>query len=124
MLAAGCGTPVAPTDAGAGHVAELPDGPPKPIHIYRPLYPREEYREGLTGNATIEFVIAPDGTVSSAHVVSATTPGFGEEARKAVLKGRWAPGRKKGKAMNALVQQTFTFSPSADTKVAEPVLNH
>lgn len=77
-----------------------------------PVYPPALARMGLTGVATLQYVVGSDGRVEAGSVVviGATRPPFGEAAATAVRAARFSPAKKGGVAVRQLVQQRIRFT--------------
>lgn len=83
------------------------DGELIPILRIQPQYPREAAREGLSGEVVVEAVVAADGTVRTARIISANPRGYFEQAALAsVRKSKFRPKIVDGKP----VEQTGTYS--------------
>ena len=80
--------PAAPPPAPAAVVATRPVATPQLLSAPPPRYPLVALRRKIEGSVTLEFTIQPDGSVSSARVVSADPPGLFEEAALAAA-SRW-----------------------------------
>lgn len=87
------------------------DRPVSPIDIPTPQYPPELQGVGGGGRVRLEYIVGPDGRVEAASikVVSATHPGFGEQAVKAIRDGFFHAGVKNGRYVRAKVSQLITF---------------
>lgn len=57
----------------------LPDAPPPVVRV-PPRYPRRALLRNVEGDVRVVFTINPDGTVSDPRVVSASPPGYFEQA--------------------------------------------
>jgi TonB family protein len=120
FLALGCNAPQPAPSVGAdpgGTVyeeAEL-DRPVSPITIPTPDYPADFREVGAPGRAQLEYIVGPDGRPEPASitVVSATAPGFGVEATKAIRGALFHPGVKGGQAVRTRVKQLITFAVSS-----------
>jgi TonB family protein len=143
--AGGCEAPAVspPPRPAAGTVPlKLPAEGPKPglglkdldvipiaVLTVRPNYPFELRRAGVTGDAWVEFIVGPDGTVRDAWAASATDPRFGSEAVKAVMAWKFKPGRKGGHPVSCRMQVPIQFRLSTGSEwpgyggVAGPVSN-
>ena len=84
--------------------------PPKALHQARPEYPVAMSRSGLKGGVTVEFVIMEDGSVQNPVVKKSNHPAFDEPAIEAILKWKFAPGKKNGKPVKVHAQQLIEFS--------------
>jgi TonB family protein len=120
LLILGCSTRQAPpsvTAEAVGRVyeeAEL-DRPVSPITIPTPDYPRELQQAGAPGQVELEYIVGSDGRPEPASitVVSATEPGFGTEATKAIRNALFHPGVKGGQPVRTRVKQLMTFAVSS-----------
>jgi len=86
--------------------------PPVPIGRAKPDYPFELRRDGITGEAIVEFIVNKEGKVSSAHVVRTTHPGFVAPAVEAVLNWKFKPGTKNGRKVATRMQVPIVFALS------------
>jgi TonB family protein len=86
-----------------------PDIPPKVIHREHPDYPLAMGESGLRGEVLMEFIVDKDGSVKNPIVKQTNNPGFNEAAIEALMKWRFEPGFKRGKAVCARMQQLFMF---------------
>ena len=63
----------------------------------RLTYPREALERQIEGRVVVQFVVNPDGTLSSVKVVQGIGAGCDEEALRVVRSmGRWKPGELNG----------------------------
>lgn len=104
-----------PTEAElAAKVAALPatgsTAIPRVLYQTAPIYPHDLKESGLDGNATIEFVVEPDGRVGAARVVECTHPLFGVAAEAAVRRWRFSPGKKEGRTVSTRMIQKLIFA--------------
>jgi TonB family protein len=74
-----------------------------------PLYPFQLKRHGIMGEATVQFIIAADGTVRDIVVISATHEGFASSAVQAVRQWRFTPGEFDGQPVACRMVQAFPF---------------
>lgn len=79
-----------------------------------PDYPAALRAAGIEGSATIEFEVDTAGMVVRASVVSGTEREFEAAALRAVLKWRFEPGRRGGRAVPFRMVVPIAFSLSAD----------
>jgi protein TonB len=75
-------------------------------------YPYDMKKQGISGKATVRFVVDADGHVrpGSAYAVSSTQREFESPAIQAVSKWRFRPGRRGGQAVPSLAEITFSFN--------------
>ena len=64
-----------------------------------PLYPAALRANGTEGRVVIEFTVDTAGRVTSATVLSSTQREFEDETIRAVMKWRFEPGRRNGRAV-------------------------
>ena len=87
------------------------DQPVRPITIPTPDYPAELQSRGTEGRVQLEYIVGPEGHVepSSIKVLSATHPGFGQEAAKAIHDAFFRAGVKNGLYVRSRVKQLISF---------------
>jgi protein TonB len=90
-------------------VANL-DQPPVLRVPVNPNYPFEMRRAGISGEVTVEYIVDSNGNVAQAQVVRSSQREFESPALQAVLKWKFRPGKKGGRAVNTRVQQVITFN--------------
>lgn len=74
-----------------------------------PEYPKD-LPAGVRGRVVLELYVAADGRLDRVRVASAEPRGrFEQAAVKAFSAARFAPGRRKGKAVPSLVRIEVTF---------------
>lgn len=74
-----------------------------------PSYPFEMKRQGIEGRVVLEFLVNSDGTVSDPFEKSSTHREFVKPAIDAVLKWKFKPGMKNGKAVSTRMQIPIGF---------------
>lgn len=79
----------------------------------RPKYPIELRQAGVSGQATVSFVVDPNGTVTDVKVVDATHKGFEYAASQAVQSWTFEPGMKEGRPVSARMTVPMVFSLTA-----------
>jgi periplasmic protein TonB len=85
------------------------DQPPIPTYQAQPNYPYDMKKAGITGTVTVAFVLEADGHVSGAYAESATQHEFEANAIQAVMKWRFRPGRRGGKAVRVHMSVPIKF---------------
>lgn len=75
-----------------------------------PQYPYEMSRAGINGEVVVEFIINSNGDVTQTQVVRSSHREFEVPAVQAVLKWKFKPGRKGGRAVNTRVSQLIEFN--------------
>ena len=75
-------------------------------------YPFEMKREGISGRVVVGFIVDSRGEVRDAYVIESSHPEFESPALQAVLKWRFRPGRKSGKAVNTKMAVPIVFNIS------------
>lgn len=86
------------------------DSTPLLISGSAPVYPPELISSGITGNATVVFVIGENGSVTDAYVESATHPEFADSSLAAVKTWKFRPASLKGKPVKNTSRQQFPFA--------------
>lgn len=98
-------TPAAPPPRPAAAAATSNEL--REVRIVQPRYPAAALRSGQAGTVQVEFTVAPDGSVSSARVVSADPPRvFNSEALSAVKRWRFQPV-----SAPVTTRRTISFAP-------------
>lgn len=92
------------------------DQPCKPLSRRAPVYPTKLLEAGQSGEATIEFFIAPNGDAELPSIISNSAPEFGYAAAQAVATWRFEPPLKDGKPTTVRVQIPMEFVPRPGTK--------
>jgi len=76
----------------------------------QPSYPYEMSRAGINGNVTVEFIISSNGDVTQAQVIKSSHREFEVPAIQAVLKWKFKPGKRGGRAVNVRASQLIEFN--------------
>jgi TonB family protein len=76
-----------------------------------PLYPKALRKKGLSGSATVSFVVTPDSKVSDPVVAEATEPAFGEAAVQAIREWWFSPKVVNGRCVASRASFPFKFAP-------------
>ncbi len=79
-----------------------------------PYYPPTLHQEGISGSVTVEFDVNIEGRVVRAEAVHCTRREFAEPAVRAVLKWRFEPGRRHGRAVPFHMAIPIEFGLTAD----------
>jgi TonB family protein len=77
-------------DVWAGEVLLIPENNPKPI------YPRELFRKGITGEVRLRFTVYADGSVNKLSILYSDHPDLAEASRQAVAQWRFKPWTVEG----------------------------
>jgi hypothetical protein len=93
------------------------DAPARPDSgdLIRPVYPDSLFDYAVPGRVMAEFVVDARGSVimDTFNVVTTTHPAFGEAVRRALKDQRYWPARRRGNAVQQVVQQPFDFVPDS-----------
>lgn len=92
---------------------------PQVTHRRPPVYPSGLRRQGIAGDALVEFVIGSDGRVREVSVLRATHVEFGEAAANAVQEWRFDAAVKAGMPVDVKMQQRIAFSVPSDQAPVE-----
>lgn len=95
------------------------DRVPQATHRQPPVYPFDLRRDGVEGEALVEFVVGSDGRVRELSVVRATHVAFGESAANAVQEWRFDAAVKAGMPVDVKLQQRIAFSMPSDQAPAD-----
>lgn len=91
------------------NLADL-DRPPSAVFQAAPVVPGQLRREGITTRVFLEFIVNTKGEVVEPRVIRTDSPDFDDVAIRAVLKWKFKPGYKQGRAVNTRIQQPMVFS--------------
>lgn len=80
----------------------------------RPVYPYDLKRSGITGSVNVEFIIDQAGNVIDAWPTKSTHREFEQPAVQAVLKWKFRPGKKGGKAVKVRAARAIQFNLGDD----------
>ncbi|MBS0632154.1 MAG: TonB family protein [Verrucomicrobia bacterium] len=94
------------------------DQPARAIWRRGPRYPEVLRREGVTGEAVVEFYVNEDGFTRDLKVVRASRPEFGYAAVNALSFWRFEPAVEQGVRVRRLHQQLLTFTLNDDPEPA------
>lgn len=78
----------------------------------KPNYPFEMKRAGITGDVLVQFIVDSNGDTRDAVVLKSSQREFEAPAIQAVLRWKFKPGRKGGKAVATRMQIPIVFSLS------------
>ncbi|KAA0978165.1 energy transducer TonB [Pseudomonas sp. ANT_H12B] len=96
----------------AGEVFLIPENNPKPI------YPRELFRAGITGEVRVRFTVNADGSVDKLSILQSDHPDLAEAARKAIAQWRFKPWVIEGdKPAELVVTAPMVFRLDLDTPI-------
>lgn len=91
------------------------DQQPSPRGIRaEPQYPFEMKRAGISGEATLQFIVDSRGDVRDIIVIKSTHREFEAPSIAAVQKWKFKPGRKGGKPVNVRMQIPLAFNLADD----------
>jgi periplasmic protein TonB len=84
---------------------------PRPVRIVKPNYTADAMRAHIQGEAWVECVVLPDGTVTRARIVRSLDGTFGldEEALRAAVQWRFIPGRRLGQPVAVRITIAIEF---------------
>ncbi len=86
------------------------DQPPRIIRKIDPLYPFAAKRKNIQGKVTLRFIVTKEGRVVEPSVVKAVPPDvFDNSALKAILRWRFKPAIKDGKAVDVIIIAPLKF---------------
>ena len=85
------------------------DVQPEVISRTPPDYPETLYKRGISGSATIVFLVNKEGLVPFTTISQATHPEFGVAAAKAVATWKFRPAMKRGRVVNCKLAVPINF---------------
>jgi len=83
--------------------------PPKVLHQEEPEYPLVLQQFQLGGRVVIEFEVDAEGRVQNPVIASSDSPAFEEPALEALLKWKFQPATREGKAIKARMRVPVKF---------------
>ena len=98
----------APIERGAFLVDGPGVTPPQLLGGFDPVYPRRARRSGIEQRVVVKVLVDEDGKVLQA-IVPEDEYGFGDEARRAALRARFAPATQQGVAGKMWMNLPFEF---------------
>jgi TonB family protein len=93
----------------AKRIAAVVNAGPKRFTGPDPAYPETQFREGISGDASIKFRIGTRGEVLEPSVSHASDPAFGQAALDAVKQWRFIPKMRDGHPVEATVEVPLAF---------------
>jgi TonB family protein len=95
------------------------DHPVQVITRAAPVYPYLMRHAGTAAEVTVLFTVTSTGVVTHAKVINSTNFEFNASILDAIKKWTFTPASRNGQAIDAKVQQTFTFSVRDDSKTGD-----
>ena len=84
--------------------------PPRLLREVKADYTDEGRRRNITGDVVLEIVVRHDGSVGDVHVLQGLGSGLDQRAVDAVRQWRFDPARRKGVAVDVIVEVAVEFS--------------
>jgi protein TonB len=84
--------------------------PPRLLREVKADYTDEGRRRNVTGDVELEIVVRRDGSVGDVHVLKGLGSGLDQRAIDAVRQWRFDPARRKGVAVDVIVEVAVEFS--------------
>lgn len=95
------------------------DQPPTIVRKVDPIYPSAAKRDKVQGSVTIRFVVTKEGKVIDPSVIKSMPEGvFDEVMLDTIVKWKFNPAVKDGKAVGCVIVAPFEFRSSTDTTPA------
>jgi len=83
--------------------------PPSLLREVKPDYTEEARRRSIEGDVVMEIVVRHDGTVGDVRVLQGLGAGLDQRAITAVRQWRFSPARRRGAAVDVLVEVAMEF---------------
>jgi protein TonB len=83
--------------------------PPALLREVKPDYTEEARRRGVEGDVVMEIVVRHDGTVGDVRVLQGLGHGLDQRAIAAVRQWRFSPARRRGAAVDVMVEVAMEF---------------
>ena len=90
------------------------DKKPQVRYADSPRYPFEMQRQGINGTVVLNFIVDEKGNVRDPYEVSSSHREFVKPALDAIVKWRFSPGMKNGKAVTTRMQLPVAFKIQDD----------
>ena len=84
--------------------------PPRLLREVKADYTDEARRRGITGDVLLEIVVRRDGSVGEVTLVRGLGAGLNERAITAVRQWRFSPARRRGEAVDVVVEVAVEFT--------------
>ncbi len=84
--------------------------PPRLLREVKADYTDEARRRGITGDVVLEIVVRRDGTVGDVTLLEGLGGGLDQRAIAAVRQWRFSPARRRGEAVDVLVEVAVEFT--------------
>lgn len=108
------GSRVAAEQRHAEIIQSMPTGseldvPLRVLQSRFPEYPKQLRNANVEGTVRVQFIIEPDGSVSSPQLIGSPQPELAALSLQAILRWKFAPPLKNGAATKVQAVQQFTF---------------
>ena len=80
----------------------------------KPTYPTDLKRQGINGEVLVEFIVDSNGNVTDARIIRSSHREFEAPTLAAIVKWKFRPGKKGGKAVASRAQMPVLFTPTDD----------
>jgi len=84
--------------------------PPRLLREVKAEYTDEGRRRGITGEVLLEIIVQSDGSVGQVTVLRGLGAGLDQRAAGAVRQWRFSPARRRGAAVDVIVQVAVDFT--------------
>jgi len=84
--------------------------PPRLLREVKAEYTEDARRRGITGDVELEIVVRRDGSVGDVRVLRSLGAGLEQRAIAAVRQWRFSPARRKGEAVDVIVEVAVEFT--------------
>jgi protein TonB len=84
--------------------------PPRLLREVKADYTDDARRRGITGDVVLEIVVRRDGTVGDVSILQGLGAGLDQRAVNAVRQWRFSPARRRGEAVDVIVEVAVEFT--------------
>jgi TonB family protein len=84
--------------------------PPRLLREVKAAYTDEARRRGITGDVVLEIVVRRDGSVGDVTILDGLGSGLDQRAVAAVKQWRFSPARRRGEAVDVVVEVAVEFT--------------
>jgi TonB family protein len=109
--------PFAEPAAAADVDSQEPDHLPSPLdHMVCP-YPVLMLKMGVSGEVTLSFIVAQDGSVRDVRVIESTDISFADAAKHGILRQRYSPATAGGQPIDYRVRRVIRFTVTPGSQI-------
>jgi TonB family protein len=109
--------PFAEPDAAGDVVFPKPDHLPSPLNPAVCAYPPSMLKIDVSGEVTLSFIVASDGSVRDVWVINSTDISFADAAKQGVLRQRYSPATAGCQPIDCRVHLAIKFTATPGSQI-------